>query len=447
MMAIGPRGSLIITRRSTMKAWKTLLGILGIALPLGAQVHLGGYLETYQRYWVHADSGRWTWNENRLQIQLEATPAENLHFYTELRLRGLGFPQVHSLEDLQGAHKDPVYPWSLEIREAYADLYDFGLSGLDVRIGRQVIAWGTADKINPTSNLSPYDFEDFFDFGAKLGVNALRATYTRDPWSLEVDLVPVFTPATLPPAGWSAGFLGFPGATAGIPLHLRVSIPSPEIQNTQLGLKLSTTLLDWDLSLSYYRGFDGLPLPDTLLMTPNPPALQVHLRYPKIQVVGADVAGALGSVGLWAEAALFVPEDFVQQAPWGLDTVLQDPYLKAVIGGDYTFRGGLYVHAQYVHGFLHERGDSLHDYLVARLEKKFHNDELTLAPLGVAATVGDWDDVGHHYGIAWIPEVKYTPTDNLELRLGAFVLHGEGANLFAALKEHDEVFFRVKVSW
>ncbi len=436
-----------------MKTFKTLRWLLLWTVPLAAQVHLGGYLETYNRYWVHADSGRWTWNENRLQIQLEGSPSENLHFYGELRLRGFGFPQTDILSDLQRLEKDRVYPWSLEIREVYADLYDFVVPGLDLRIGRQVIAWGTADKINPTSNLSPYDFEDFFDFGAKLGVNALRAMYTHEPWSFELDFVPVFTPAVLPHGAWSSAFMG-----PGMPVPdttPKITPPVPNMRNAQMGVKLSTTLWDWDFSASYYRGFDGLPMPDTIAMDFFP-SVRVHMRYPKIQVFGLDFAGSLGHIGVWGEGALFVPETFISwiippDPPFPFaDTLLHKdrPYLKFVFGGDYTFNNGLYLNAQYIHGFLHERGpDSLNDYVVLRTEKKFLDDQLTLAPLTVAVEIPDWSKTSENYGFAWIPEVKFAPTDNVELRLGAFVLDGKGTSLFTRLKDHDEVYFRVKLSF
>ena len=54
---------------------------------LYAEVNIGGHAETINRYWVSADSGRWTWNEVRTDINLEVTPEDNLHFYSEMRLR------------------------------------------------------------------------------------------------------------------------------------------------------------------------------------------------------------------------------------------------------------------------------------------------------------------------------------------------------------------------
>ncbi len=42
-----------------------------------------------------------------------------------------------------------------QLREAYADLY---LGDFDLRAGQQIIAWGRADGINPTNNLTPQDY-------------------------------------------------------------------------------------------------------------------------------------------------------------------------------------------------------------------------------------------------------------------------------------------------
>jgi len=53
----------------------------------------------------------------------------------------------------------------LQLREAYLDLNGLLHSSIDIRIGRQRIAWGSADRLNPSDNLNPQEFEDFWDFG------------------------------------------------------------------------------------------------------------------------------------------------------------------------------------------------------------------------------------------------------------------------------------------
>lgn len=37
-------------------------------------------------------------------------------------------------------------------------------------------------------------------------------------------------------------------------------------------------------------------------------------------------------------------------------TLIDKPYFKFILGGDYNLREGSYVNIQYLHGFFHERG-------------------------------------------------------------------------------------------
>ena len=141
-----------------------------------SQVQIGGYIKTDNRFRIEQSGLPIRWNENQLRFELKATPSDKIRLYSDLRIRAFGFPNVQTTSDLQLKGKDKVNPWGLEFNEAYADISDFLVDNLDVRIGRQRIAWGTADKFNPTDNLNPDDLENLFDFGRHLGSNALKAS-------------------------------------------------------------------------------------------------------------------------------------------------------------------------------------------------------------------------------------------------------------------------------
>ena len=169
---------------------------------------------------------------------------------------------------------------------------------------------------------------------------------------------------------------------------------------------------------------------------------------------GADLVGAVSNIGIWAEGACFIPEKVVMKTftvGVGTQTSIaldDEPYYKFVIGGDYTFKNGIYLNAQYLHGFVHERGkDDLNDYLTFRFEKKFFNDELKVVPIGGAVSVTDWDDYENNYGLVANPEITYYPYDNVEIITGAYILNGKGRNMFSSLKDNDEVYFKAKVSF
>lgn len=439
--------------------------ILGIILLFSfqvyAQISLTGYLRTYNRLRLEQD-GKLTWNDNMLGLKFEGTPSDNIHYYSEVRLRSFGFPDVHSTSDLQRREKDLVQSWGLEFREAYVDVYGFITEDLDLRIGRQRIVWGTADKLNPTDNLNPDDLEDIFDFGRHLGSNAIMASYYWNDFTFYGVYIPVFTPAVFPFGEWANAFsppVDLPPGTQLGEFEDSVILPENKLSETScFGFKTATNLFNYDLSLSYYYGRDDIPLFSSINLTPVDTlgTLDAHaeLLYPRMQVVGADLAGSIGDVGVWAEGALFLPDKYYNNITfphpqYGLvtqkETALDDdPYLKFVVGGDYTFKNGWYVNGQYMHGFIHESGSkNLNDYFLLSFEKKFMNDELKIIPLGFALSVTDWDDIENNYGFAGGPEIDYYPVDALEISVGAYIIDGKGQNLFSQVKDLDEFFFKV----
>ncbi|MBL7075323.1 hypothetical protein ISS37_08825 [candidate division KSB1 bacterium] len=437
--------------------------ISGSLSSVKAQLNIGGYVKTDNRFRLQEDY-RFTWNENRLNLKGELSPSGETHFYSEIWLRGLGFPTPLEGADLQRRDKSLVAPWSLELREAYLDLYGFLTDDLDVRIGRQRIAWGTADKLNPTDNLNPDDLEDIFDFGAKLGVNALKATYYLGGLTLTGVYIPIFTPATLPPPDWASALAPPTELPQGMILgKVTDTIALPEdkpVKSSMVGLKLETSLFNYDFSLSYFNGRDDLPLATAITINPvdtlGTVDVATELCYPSMKVIGLDMAGAVGKIGVWAEGALFIPEE-VELAttiptPLGMATqksiALDDePYLKFVMGGDYTFKNGFYINAQYLHGFIHERGkDQLEDYFAFGVEKKFLNDKLKVVPFGGAIEVADWGDLENNYAFIGAPEIDYYPSDAVELTVGAYLIDGKGS-AFGKVKDNDEVFIKVKFSF
>lgn len=412
-------------------------------------ININGYIQTDNR--IQTKSNKFTWNENRLNLRLEGAPSNLYHYFSEIRLRGFGFPITDQFTDLQLQEKNKAYPWGLEFREAYVDLYSLGLKNLDLRIGRQVIAWGTADALNPTGNLSPDDLEDIFNFGEKLGTNAVKASYyLGDNLTINGIYVPIFTPATLPFGDFADAFsapMDLPPGMTTRTLSDTVILPERKpSESSQIGLKTSTNLLGYDLSLSYFKGRDDLPILSKATITPvdliGTVDIATELIYPEMQVIGADFAGSIGSVGIWGEGAVFMME--ATQS-----VVLDDePYFKYVLGGDYTFKNGLYFNGQYLHGFLHERGkNELNDYFTFRLETTFLNDKFKIVPIGGAVAINDWGDMKNNYGLVYAPELSYYPSDNVELSVVPFIIDGKGVNMFGSLKDLDEILFRLKVSF
>ncbi len=436
--------------------------------PATAQVELNGYVSTDYRARTRGAHAL-TWNENRLDLRLEGSVSEKAAFKGELWLRSFGFPTATRLEHLQQRDRSHTLPWAVDLREAYLEIYGFLLPQVDVRLGKQRIAWGTADKINPTDNLNPKDFEDPLDFGRKLPVNALQITGYLGDWSIELDYVPVFTPAVLPPPDWSFGAL--PGAASlpqsgGVQVVSDVVLPERTLRDgASVGIKLSGNVAGYDVSASYAFVRDDLPIPSriqTVVGQAGVESIHTWLSFPRLHVFGADLAGELLGAGIWAEAAAFLPDEAVYQ--YQTSEILQagnrityilppklllerEVYTKWVVGGDYTFRNGWYVNGQFVHGFYGERGrDGLQDYLVLAAEKKLWHETVKLR-FAVAAQARELRHPSRDYTWIALPELSYYPSDNVELQLGGYAIRSRGQTTLSGFAGNDEVFVKVKVSF
>lgn len=430
-------------------------------LVYGEEIKWGGYLQTDNRLKL-GEGNDFYWQEYRLDLQTEVKPTEKARFYSEVWLRSWGMPTIQNSSDL--TDKNKVSTWGLDIREAYVDFYGFLFNNLDLRIGRQRIAWGTADKINPTDNFNPYDLEVPWEFGERLGSNGIKASYYLKGFTFTGVFIPIFTPAVLPKGDMSSALS--PSMTLPSGLTLRnltdtVILPKNTLQESSIfGIKVSRNILGYDFSLSYVYGRDFLPLIKKVTFTTTTVMgtvdISSELIYPKMQIAGIDMAGAMGDFGIWAEAAVFYPEKIemvtdLSALGMGMKTsvALDDkPFVRYVIGTDYTFKNSFYFNLQYVHGFFHERGsDNLADYLMTAVEWKSSDEKLKIIPIGIAAEIKDFKDIENNYALILSPEISYRPVDNAEITLGARLVDGKDTTTFGKLKDSDELYFKVKYSF
>ena len=124
-------------------------------LPAGAsaQPPFSGFLQLDKRFNAGGDIVTTADFYNRFRLEMAASLGEQLYTFSSVDFRFYDLPRINSpagLEDL-GAQ----YPTDLSLWEAYVDIYSFLFPSLDLRIGKQRLAWGTADKLNPTDNLNP----------------------------------------------------------------------------------------------------------------------------------------------------------------------------------------------------------------------------------------------------------------------------------------------------
>jgi hypothetical protein len=429
---------------------------------------LSGELLTDQRFLLESPND-WAWNENRLTLNLDKKITDNSKFYSEVWLRNIGLPSINSSSDLY--NKGIIDPYNLEVREAYVQLYGFLTKNLDVTIGRQRIVWGTADKLNPTDNLNPLDLEDILDFGRRRGSDAINLNYyLNNDFSLQGIFIPFFQPANTPVGIFANALTPNMEMPDGMNLQsFNDTIVMPRYnlgESSTTGLKFKGFAAGFDFSLSYVWGYDGLPFATNNTFAPvdamGGVAINSQLSFNRTHIFGADLAGSISGVGVWAEAAAFLPENEVimtndlsafypsSPVPITQDTTIlkKDMYLKFVIGGDYNFANGTYLNVQYMHGFVNERStDNLNDYFFVQLDKKFFDDKLKVSPLAGGFIVSDWGSIENNYSIVYMPNISYMATANTEITMSAAIFDGKGDNVFANFNDYNMMMIKVKYSF
>ncbi len=456
-------------RIKLFQLWVFLILTLGITHAQEANsLKLSGELFTDQRFLLKSPND-WAWNENRLTLNLEKS-TDNAKFYSEVWLRNIGLPNIHSSSDLY--NKGIIDPYNLEVREAYVQLNGFLTKNLDVAIGRQRIVWGTADKLNPTDNLNPLDLEDILDFGRRRGSDAINLNYyLNNDFSLQGIFIPFFQPANMPVGIFANALNPAMDLPQGMVLKSfsdTVLMPQYNLgESLTAGLKFKGFAKGVDFSLSYVWGRDGLPFATRNTFIPvdafGGTKINSQLSFARTHIIGADLATSIAGIGFWAEAAAFIPDENIIMTndlsafyPLSSVHVTQDslildkskPYIKFVVGGDYNFSEGSYLNLQYMHGFIHERGaENLNDYFFLRYEKKFFNEKLKVAPIGGGFIVTDWNNIKDNYALVYMPEIAYKATIDSEITVSTTIFGGKGDNLFSNLKDYNMFMCKLKYSF
>ncbi len=426
-------------------------------------ISLGGAVSTDDRVSTQADP-QLTFQEYRLELTADEKPTEAAKFHAEtwIRSAGLSPSSLSSTNDLFTT--GGIAPVSLDLREAYFELNGFIFDNVDLKVGRQRIAWGTADKLNVVDNVNPLDLSDPWDFGRHLGSDGAQLNVYAGGLQITGLAVGQFAPAVLPSGQWATALipsaLQVPsGVTLGT-VSSSVTLPGLSIANSlTAGVRVKGNLLGYDLSVSYLYGRQSLPVIDNIVVTPaGLPVVNANmdLVYPREHVFGADLAGSILGIGVWAEAAVFLPSEVTlttDSTEIG-GTVVQStalastPYVKYVVGGDYTFPGDVYLNGQFVHGLFQEAGaGNLNDYFSFDLEWRLSDEKVKLTLLSFIFEVRDWSDIPNNYAILAAPSISIHPMDNAELVVGFHWIQATSSTVFSALSGQNEVFAHARYSF
>ncbi|NUN13022.1 MAG: hypothetical protein HUU55_05235 [Myxococcales bacterium] len=419
-------------------------------------------------------------SNQRLWLSAEAELAEDLKAQVSGRLSW----QTWISQETNARYT--LYP---ELRDSW--LSWSGVPWLPISVGYQTWSFGASDFFAPTDQINPRDYRD--GIGASLettkvpvlGVNVdflpLAPTFRLsvawipffepDRVFLFGDDFGLFGPGTSPPP--SAAFSGMSELSQRLspvlvealqPIFLGTDKSDESPGASTVGVKMSSTLGDVDISLHYLFGWDRTPVfrVDPALttlfavmspgatLTPEVIGLFTDIQsgklnpfglfsssYERLHLVGADVTFPIWEFGLRLEAA-YQPSKVLYTREF---TSISRPTLVGIMGIDYswgtTFMASVELSYRRIFDFPAKTSIYLGEI-----------DELRLAGL-FTLRLFDFDALEIQLGamagllrleVVLLPQVAYRFTDAHRIALGARIFDGLNNTLAALYDDNDELF-------
>ena len=343
----------------------------------------------------------------------------------------------------------------IDYREAYLIWYP---SWGEVKVGKQIHAWGAVDGNNPTDNLNPYDYYYMFLAGAdrKIGTLSASVKYYWNDWQLEAVVIPEHEPNRYP-----FGEDDFPIAmddpgdflTAGETL-------------AEYGMRVQTTMGNSDISLSYFSGRDrGFSLIGyNYYIDWAAPVL----TYRKTDVIGIDIVTFFGDLTGRTEVGYFNTNN---DHTTDIKTFNDAAYVQFASQLEYTTTNDITLMIQLIGNDVLEVNGSTYAYdengnpteLIAMDEDELQQGMGTpfamFTDLGMfLSATGNYLDNALEIRINTFMDleenqamlgggVSYSPVENLDLELSITQFYGAEGTQFKTMEDFSHIQIGLKYSF
>ena len=343
----------------------------------------------------------------------------------------------------------------LDFREVYLIWYP---SWGEVKLGKQIHAWGAVDGNNPTDNLNPYDFYYMFLPGAdrKIGTLSASMKYYWNDWQLEVVVIPEHEPNRYP-----FGEDDFPIAMDDPGYFLTAGETMAEY-----GMRVQTTMGNSDISLSYFSGRDrGFSLIGyNYYIDWAAPVL----TYRKTDIIGIDIVTFFGDLTGRTEVGYFNTNN---DHTTDIKTFNDAAYVQFASQLEYTTTNDITLMIQLIGNDVLEVNGSTYAYdengnpteLIAmdkdELQQGMGTPFAMFTDLGMflSATGNYWDDALEIRINTFMDlednqamlggGVSYSPVENLDLELSITQFYGAEGTQFKTMEDFSHIQIGLKYSF
>ena len=327
-----------------------------------------------------------------------------------------------------------------EFREVYID--GSPLRSLDIRFGKQIVAWGVANNLRVVDVLNPTDDREFgmTDLeDIRLPINMTKLDYYIGDLKLEAVAVHKIKFNKSAPFGSD-----FNPATQ----IINEVIPESSTENTEYGLALIGTFSGWDASIHWAQYFDDTAhfnITKTTIIPGVGVVPTLEQRHSRLTMGGATLSIPSGNFIWKAEAAK------LQGMEFALVTDKTFSRTDVLVGSEYSGWSDtsltLEFGVQHLNDFdvkLEESPDSqLEDRIATTVSfmQDYINQTLHLSMVGMM--------IGERGGDGGINRVslEYDVVDAFSVKGGVMIYQSGGNTYFQSLNENDRLFFEARYSF
>ena len=300
---------------------------------------------------------------------------------------------------------------------------------MDVKVGRQVLTWGTGDLLF-VNDLFPKDWQAFF-IGRdleylKAPADAVKTSFFSGAANVDVVYMPRFNPSRFISGRRLSYYSPAMGTRAGQNAIVRTDLPNEWFDDSEWAARVSRKLGSYELAGYGYWGYWKTPEGF------NP--VRGRATYPRLSTYGASARGPAGRGIANVEAALYDS----RQDRGGSDPMVRNSEVR-LLGGyetdlpelapELTIAVQYYVEVMQNYSAYHralppgaKASDRTRHVLTVRLTKKLLNQDLTLSVFGYYSP-SDAD--------AYLrPNVRYKIDDHWTAEGGANVFLGKDDHTF-----------------
>ncbi len=321
------------------------------------------------------------------------------------------------------------------------------LSFADVKIGEQILTWGTGDYIFINDQF-PKDYTSFIigrdDDYLKLPSYAGRLTLSSSFASGDLVAVPAFTPNNVPKGRRISFFDPLFGRVVGTQSDRYFLEPPMQINNTEVAARFYGIVDSYEWALYYNHGYYKSPVGYKNQQTGE-------LYYPELDVYGASIQGPVpvaGGIANFETGLLDSKED-----DYAKNRLVQDSTMQYLIGYKRAFKNDFEVGLQYyIIQMMHyaayknsllpgdSQDDKVYQQFTLRLTKLFANQTVN------ASVFVFYSPIDHDTYLR--PSLSWKATDAWSLVVGGNIFLGNQDNAdWGQFKGDSNIYSRLRYSY